>query len=286
MNFEDEFGQKVIENFCAEYLAGRTPNPCIVCNREIKFGSLLRKSLALEAEFIATGHYARVERQEDGSFALKMGLDHSKDQSYALYQLDQFQLAHTLFPLGVLQKSRVREIAREAGLVTAERPESQEICFVADGHYSEFVAGRAGAPGTAGSFRLVSGEWIGPHRGIHRYTVGQRKGLELPIGHQRPLYVTKIDSDSGTVWIGEEEQLYSDSLSAAQVSYVSGRPFERPRPVEAKIRYNSPQVEAVAASLEGGRLRVDFRRPQKAITPGQAVVLYDGDSVLGGGTIE
>jgi tRNA-specific 2-thiouridylase len=287
MNFQDEFEAKVIRYFCNEYRVGRTPNPCIACNRYIKFESLLNKAISLEADYIATGHYARVEKSDtDGIFSLRTGVDEVKDQTYALYQLTQYQLQHTLFPLGNYHKTEVRQIAHQAELNVADRPESQEICFVSSGHYSDFVAEYLGPIKTAGSFRHVNGEWLGSHKGIHCYTVGQRKNLGLKCTHFTPLYVTKIDPETGTVWIGEEKDLYSTALLAKDATCISGVPLSGSRSVQVKIRYNSPRVPATATSLDGGGLRVDFAQPQKAVTPGQAVVLYNGDQVLGGGTIE
>lgn len=282
VNYREIFEARVINRFCREYLAGRTPNPCIDCNREIKFGSLLEQALSLGAEYVATGHYARIIREADGFFTLWRGVDRSKDQSYVLYQMTQHQLEHTLFPLGEYTKSQVRAIAREAGLPVAEKTESQEICFVSGESYSDFVERHTGMTGSQGYFRYIDGKVLGRHRGIHRYTIGQRKGLGISFSH--PLYVTRIDQASGTVWVGPEGELYHGGLLAEMVNYISGTPFPRPQEVMAKIRYLAPAVPAVATSLSDG-LRVDFPCRQKAITPGQAVVLYDGDQVLGGGVI-
>lgn len=284
LDLRDEFEDKVISYFCREYLAGRTPNPCIACNKEIKFGALLRKAMSLDAACIATGHYARITREEgSGRFLLRLGVDRTKDQTYALYQMNQYQLEHTLFPLGNNTKEEIRQIARGAGLSVAEKAESQEICFVTSGKYSEFVEGQCGQAPQEGYFRHVSGEILGIHRGIHCYTTGQRKGLGLSYRH--PLYVTRIDPETNTVWVGSEQDLYHRGLVAAGVNYIAGFPFEGPKPVKAKIRYLAPFVNAVAAPVGTDRLQVDFSAPQKAITPGQAVVLYDEDLVLGGGTI-
>lgn len=283
-NFRDEFKSKVIDYFCDEYLKGRTPNPCIACNRYLKFDTLLNKAIAMEADYIATGHYARIMKDEaSGLYMLFNGIDNSKDQSYALYALTQYQLAHTLFPLGTYNKEMVRKIAEEAGLPVSDKPESQDLCFVASGQYGEFVD-NYGTKTNTGMFRLTSSDTIlGPHKGIHHYTIGQRKGLGLALGH--PAYVTAIDPETDTVWIGENQELFHDSLIAENVHYISGNPFEKPREVSAKIRYSAKRVPAVATPLEGDRMQVDFASPQRAITPGQAVVLYDGDQVLGGGTI-
>lgn len=295
LDFREEFEGRVIAYFCEEYRAGRTPNPCIACNRYIKFGTLLDRSLGLGADYLATGHYARAGRGAGGKFMLSMGVDRSKDQTYALYQATQQQLRHTLFPLGDYHKREVREIASQAKLPVAEKAESQEICFVSGRGYADFVAERTGSMGPGGLIRHRDGEILGRHRGIWRYTVGQRRGLGLAAapgarygdgaGARPPLYVTRIDPETNTVWVGTEQDLFGSSLIAGDVNYISGVPFERPRAVRAKIRYRAPQVEATAAAAGEDRLRVDFLAPQKAITPGQAVVLYDGDVVLGGGTI-
>jgi tRNA-specific 2-thiouridylase len=308
LDFREEFEDRVIGYFCREYLAGRTPNPCIACNRYIKFGSLLQWALARGAEYLATGHYARIGRGADGKFKLYRATDRTRDQSYALYQITQQQLQHTLFPLGGYQKREVRRVARQAGLPVADKAESREICFIPSGNYADFVSARTGSAGGEGLFRSVDGEILGRHRGLCRYTVGQRRGLGLAPpaqarerpkharpqgegearvlpGDRRPLYVIRIDPTTNTVWVGEESDLYHDRLIAEDVNYISGAPLDRPRAVQAKIRYKAPLVEAVAVSLDSSRLQVDFLAPQKAITPGQAVVLYDGDEVLGGGTI-
>lgn len=283
LDFRAEFEDRVISYFCREYHAGHTPNPCIACNRYLKFGTLLAKARGLGADYLATGHYARIEQGDGGRWQLRTAVDASKDQTYALYQMTQQQLEHALFPLGGYRKQEVRSIARQADLAVAAKAESQEICFVSGQSYADFVAERTGSTGAEGLFRLADGQALGRHRGICRYTVGQRKGLGLTYDY--PLYVTRIDPQTNTVWVGAEQELYQNSLIAGEVNYISGLPLEQPRPVTAKIRYKAPQVEAVAAAIGEDRLRVDFQAPQKAITPGQSVVLYDGDLVLGGGEI-
>jgi tRNA-specific 2-thiouridylase len=287
MNFRDEFKEKVIDYFCREYIQGRTPNPCIACNRYIKFESLLRKAMAMGADYIATGHYARIARDADGRYILLTGLDNTKDQSYALYQMNQTQLEHTLFPLGCYTKKQIRNIAREAGLPVSEKAESQEICFVPKAGYAKFIESHLGIKNTdeqtAGIFRYSSGESIGTHQGIHRYTIGQRKGLGLAMGH--PVYVTKIDPESQTVWIGKNEELYQNSLIAENVHYISGEPFKNTERVTVKIRYLAPKVNATAYPLNCNKLKINLENAQRAITPGQAVVLYRGEQVVGGGTI-
>jgi tRNA-specific 2-thiouridylase len=282
LNFRDEFEQKVINYFCEEYLKGCTPNPCLACNRFVKFDSLLSKALNLGADYLATGHYARiVKNDKTGRRMLLTGLDCSKDQSYALYHMNQFQLAHVLFPLGSYTKKETREIARQAGLPVAEKAESQEICFV-EGSYSDFVEKHLGINIPQGTFLYSNGQKVGRHQGIHRYTIGQRKGLGLNMSH--PVYVTRIDPDTQTVWVGENSELFQSRLWAREVHYI-GAPFYETQPVQAKIRYLAPRVSALAVPLPNNRMRLDFEIPQRAITPGQAVVFYRGDEVLGGGII-
>jgi len=284
MNFRDEFEEKVIKYFCLEYIKGRTPNPCIACNRYIKFESLLRKARGIGAEFITTGHYARIEWDDkEEKYQLLTGVDPAKDQSYALYSMTQEQLAHTLFPLGNLRKEEVRAIARKAGLPVSDKPDSQEICFVSDDNYAGFVEEYLGVQPQEGEIKYLSGKTLGKHKGVHRYTIGQRKGLGLALGH--PVYVTKVDPAEQTVWVGEDKDLFSEGLTASDFNYISGIPFEGPVKVQAKIRYNSPKVEAVAEPWGEG-VKVTFLEPQRAVAPGQAVVLYDGERVLGGGIID
>lgn len=283
-NFRDEFKCQVIDYFCNEYLHGRTPNPCIACNRHLKFESLLQKALAMDADYIATGHYARIEKDAAGGWHLLRGVDQSKDQSYALYTLNQHQLAHTLFPLGGYTKQEIRRLAEEAGLPTFDKPESQDLCFVRSGRYGQFVDKWLEPEAAKGFFRCTTtGEVLAPHKGVHYYTVGQRKGLGLPLGY--PAYVTRIDADSQTVWVGRDQDLYARSLHASDAHYISGVPFSHAQMVAAKIRYSALRVPALVKSLVNGEMRVDFAADQRAITPGQAVVVYNGEEVLGGGTI-
>lgn len=283
-NFREEFRIQVVEYFCQEYLQGRTPNPCIACNRYLKFKLLLSRALAMQADFIATGHYARIIRHSDtGRLGLFSGLDEGKDQSYALYTLNQCQLEHTLFPLGEYTKAQIRNMAETASLMVAAKGESQDLCFVASGRYGEFVETYPGLKLAPGQFRSTHGELLGPHRGIHHYTIGQRKGLGLALGY--PAYVVGIDSANGTVWVGGNQELFRASLEASNVNYVSGVPLAGPSRLAVKIRYAASRVASWVQPLGQDRIRVDFDAPQRAITPGQAVVLYDGDEVIGGGTI-
>lgn len=283
-NFRDEFKYKVIDYFCDEYLHGRTPNPCIACNRYLKFESLLNKAMAMGADFIATGHYARIiPDNQSGIYRLFKGLDNSKDQSYALYTMNQYQLEHTLFPLGTYTKQKVRQIAEEANLPVSFKPESQDLCFVAAGGYGRYVDNYLGLKSKTGFFRSTTGEPLGVHKGIHHYTIGQRKGLGLALG--RHVYVTGIDAETNTVWVGENQELYHSALIAENVHYISGFPMAEAQNLQVKIRYSAAQVPALVSPLEGRMIRVDFASAQRAITPGQAIVLYHGDEVLGGGTI-
>lgn len=284
MNFRDEFEEKVIKYFCLEYIKGRTPNPCIACNRYIKFESLLQKAKGIGAKFIATGHYARIERDgKVGKYQLLTGVDPHKDQSYALYSMTQEQLAQTLFPLGNMRKDEVRALAKKAGLPVSDKPDSQEICFVSDDNYAGFVEEYLVVEPREGVIKSISGRTLGKHKGVHHYTVGQRKGLGLALGH--PVYVIRIDPRDQSIWVGEDRNLLSEGLTASDFNYISGMPFERPVKVQAKIRYNSPKVEAVAQPQSDG-IKLIFKEPQRAVAPGQAVVLYDDELVLGGGTID
>mgnify|MGYP000857556533 FL=1 len=283
MNFREEFENKVIKEFSAEYVAGRTPNPCIACNKYIKFESLLNKAKALEADYVATGHYVRREFDHGTKkWLLKVGLDAAKDQSYVLYNMTQEQLASTLFPLGNYCKSEIRAIAREAGLLVADKAESQEICFV-EGSYGDFIQNYLGLPDTPGDFIDSTGKKVGRHRGIYRYTIGQHKGLGLALGY--PVYVTGIDPNTNTVYVGPKEHLYDFALVAENYNFISGEPPAGKLKVLAKIRYSAPKVPAEIEVLSDRKVAVRFEEPQRAITPGQAVVFYQDQVVLGGATI-
>lgn len=283
MNFRDEFEQKVIQEFCDEYLKGRTPNPCISCNRAIKFESLLQKARALEADYIATGHYVRTKYdQSSGKWQLKTGLDPTKDQSYALFHMTQEQLAHTLFPLGQYHKTAIREMAKEAGLLVADKADSQEICFVEDS-YADFLESYKGITSSGGDIIDAAGKKLGRHRGTYRYTIGQSKGLGIALGY--PVYVTAIDPATQTIRVGTNDELFHTSLLADRYTFVSGEAVRAATTVTVKIRYNAPKVPATITPLDEELIQVDFAQAQRAITPGQAVVLYDNDVVLGGGTI-
>ena len=278
------FRSTVIRDFIEEYQNGRTPNPCAVSNRTVKFGALLDRVRVLGADYLATGHYARVEQDAaTGRYLLKRGLDRSKDQSYFLYMLTQEQLAHTLFPLGGLEKTQVRQLAEAHGLVNAHKHDSQDICFVPDGDYAAFIERTVGSPSLPGNFVDQKGQVLGHHRGIIRYTHGQHKGLGLSTSE--PLYVLEKDAVSNTIRLGPDSDLWSQTLTAEQFNWVSIPEPTEPIAVTVKTRYSQREAAAIARSLPGGRCQVTFEEPQRAITPGQAVVLYQEEIVVGGGTI-
>ncbi|MGB9742938.1 MAG: tRNA 2-thiouridine(34) synthase MnmA [candidate division WOR-3 bacterium] len=283
MNLQAEFEQLVINDFCAEYRQGRTPNPCIRCNRLIKFGLLRQRAVALGAEFIATGHYARIVKDQSGRFHLYRGVDPGKEQSYFLYHTSQEQLAGLLLPVGAMTKGQVRMRARELGLPNAERPESQEICFIPDNDYARFLKKRHPEFFQAGPVYDLSGRRLGTHSGIVNFTIGQRKGLGLALGERR--YVVRIDPGENAVYLGTENDAYQRRVWAGAVHWIGPAPAGPVR-VWAKVRYQSPGGKAVVNPLPDFRVYIEFDEPQWAPTPGQAVVLYDGDEVLGGGTIE
>jgi len=283
-DFSQVFRDTVIADFISEYEAGRTPNPCVVCNRSVKFGALLQRALTLRGQFLSTGHYARVERDKDtGRWLLKRGVDRSKDQSYFLYMLTQDQLSHTLFPLGGLHKTEVREIAERNGLMNAKKRDSQDICFAPDGDYAAFIERTVGHSSPDGDFVDESGRVLGRHKGFVRYTRGQHKGLGLSA--EPPLYVLDKDPAAGTVCLGPDAALWTRTLTAERMNWISVPAPIGPMRVTAKTRYSQRESLAVAEPVEDGGLRLTFDEPQRAVTPGQAVVLYDGETVVGGGTI-
>ncbi len=279
MNFERPFQTHVVDYFTREYSIGRTPNPCLACNQYVKFDNLLEKARALGASHLATGHYARVH-EAGGSFNLLRGIDTSKDQSYVLYTLGQPELRNLLLPVGHYTKPEIRQIARQFNLPVADKPESQDICFIPDRDYRSFVAQRIDSP--PGDIVSAAGEVLGRHRGIAYYTVGQRHGLGLPSPDK--LYVTRIDAARNRVVVGPEEDLYSYETFADDVHFVRDNQFPLPIDVSAKIRYKSQESPATLFAHENG-VRVVFREPQRAITPGQAIVFYQGDEVIGGARI-
>lgn len=284
LNFREVFERTVIADFAAEYARGRTPNPCLRCNEHVKFDELLRRALAMDADYIATGHYAVVRYDEArGRYLLGRGVDEGKDQSYALYTLTQDQLAHVLLPLGRLRKEQTREIAARLQLPVALKPDSQEICFVPDGDYAAFLRRHTGVEPVPGDFVDTSGRVLGRHRGLIHYTVGQRRGLGLATG--APLYVVALDPARNQVIVGAEADLMADWVVADAVNLIAEARLDRPLAVEARIRYRAALVAATAQVGSDGYLVVRFAAPQRAPAPGQAVVLYQDDLVVGGGTI-
>ena len=280
MNFRDVFAQMVIADFCQEYSLGRTPNPCIRCNQYIKFDALLKRTKELDADFIATGHYARIEQSANGYRLLK-AVDPTKDQSYFLYTSGQRELQYLLFPLGNLHKAEVRRLAAELGLPTAAKRDSQDICFIPDNDYRSFIAEHI--PLESGDIVDTKGKVLGRHRGLALYTVGQRHGLGLASNER--LYVLRLDASANRLVVGAEDDLSGDMLFASKLSWVSGEALREPISITAKVRYKSPEV-AVKLRLRDGMAEVKFQQPQRAIAPGQAVVFYNGEAVLGGGIIE
>jgi len=286
LNVEERFKMHVVEPFVAAYAAGRTPNPCLACNRHIRFGYLLRYALSLGADFLVTGHYARVQPPGDGCdrYRLLRGVDASKDQSYVLYMLGQEELAHVRFPLGEFTKAQVREMARARQLPVAERAESQDLCFVAGNDYRDFLRRHAPQAVRPGPILDQAGRRLGTHQGLPFYTIGQRKGLGIAAGE--PLYVLEMDVDRNVLIVGPESALGHRGLTATEVSFVSGEWPSAPLSVTAKIRYRAPDAPATIWPLERGRVRVVFEQPLRDITPGQGVVFYKGEVCLGGGIIE
>lgn len=284
MNFKRQFREKVMDYFVAEYLRGRTPNPCIACNRYVKWESLLQRSLELGADYIATGHYARVDRLENGRYAIRNSVTAKKDQTYALYSLTQEQLAHTLMPVGEYTKEEIRKIAMEQGLPVAHKPDSQEICFIPDDDYGAFIDREApGEVPPPGNFVTRDGQVLGRHKGITHYTVGQRRGLELAMGHR--VFVTQIRPETNEVVIGENEDTFAGRVLCDRVNFMAVEDLAEPRRVIAKIRYNHGGAPCVIEKQPGGRILCSFEQPVRAPAPGQAAVFYDGEYVLGGGTI-
>ena len=282
VNFEEEFRQLVIDDFVAEYFRGRTPNPCVRCNQSIKFELLLAKARGLGAEYLATGHYARIVAGEDGLQLLK-GLDPRKDQSYFLYAMTREKMASILFPLGGMNKQEVRRLAASFRLRVAEKGESQEICFIPDNDYVRFLEEERGTGCQAGKIVDRTGKILGRHDGTYRYTVGQRKGLG--IAHTHPLYVIGVDSARNEVIVGHREELYSSGLTASEMKWLIPLPTGL-LAATCKIRYRHQPVACQVQPLPGGKAEVHFLEKEKSVTPGQSVVLYDGDRVLGGGWIE
>ncbi len=283
INFEKHFKQQVIDRFCDDYLAGLTPNPCVLCNQVLKFELLMRKARELEADFLATGHYAQIIAGADGRYALHKGIDGDKDQSYFLFTLTQEQMSHLRFPLGGMTKEEVRALAVRFKLRVAEKAESQDICFVPDGDYVRFLEEERQLDDCAGAIVHVSGQVLGQHQGYYRYTVGQRKGLG--IGWSEPLYVIRIDAANKQVIVGEKQHLRCDQMIVGNCVWSTQSP-QQPFAAACRIRYRHLEQAAQVVPLGDGRVNVTFAVPQSGVTPGQAAVFYQGDRVLGGGWIQ
>lgn len=283
-NFKETFNDEVIKKFANSYRDGNTPNPCIDCNRYIKFSKLIQRALLMEKDYIATGHYAQIEYDKgSGRYLLKKAVDLSKDQSYVLYVLSQHDLSKTLLPLGGMHKTEVRKIAEERDLINARKPDSQDICFVQDGDYAGFLENKMGIESKKGNFVDINGNVVGQHQGIIHYTVGQRKGLGVALG--KPAYVISKDIGTNTVTLGSEEDLYKDTLEAGDLNMIAVEKLNAPMKALVKTRYSQKETEALLHQVDEDKIVVEFNNKQRAITPGQAVVFYDGDIVIGGGTI-
>lgn len=284
-DLREEFTKNVIGNFISTYENGGTPNPCIICNKFLKFGDMLEKALEQGFDYIATGHYARIDFDETtGRYLLKKGLDEKKDQSYFLYSLTQHQLSHTLFPLGNMTKDKVREMAEKLDLINAKKRDSQDICFIPDGDYSNFIETTLNKTYPKGNFISTDGRVLGEHQGIIHYTVGQRKGLGIALG--KPAFVKSISSEDNTVTLCDNEELFSKELTAKNINLISVESITEPMRVKAKVRYRHEAQWATVTQLDENTIKVVFDEPQRAITKSQAVVLYDDDTVVGGGEIQ
>ena len=283
-NFKQIFKDKVINYFIDEYYLGRTPNPCIACNKHVKWEALLARALFMEAQYIATGHYAKITELKNGRYALQMDFNNPKDQTYALYGLTQFQLKHTLMPLSGIEKDEVRSIAKEIGLKVFNKPDSQEICFISDNNYGGFIEEEGGKKILPGNFVNTDGDIIGKHKGIVHYTVGQRKGLGIAFG--KPMFVKEINPLTNEVVLSENKELFSEGLMASDINYMTVESVKEPMEAYAKIRYShKPVLSEITA--QGENILCKFKEPQRAVTPGQAAVFYDKDgNILCGGVIE
>lgn len=283
INFKDFFKEKVIDYFIDEYLDGKTPNPCIACNKYVKFEELLRRAQSLGADYVATGHYAKIY-EEGGRFQLERAVDDKKDQTYALYTLTQEQLKRTLMPCGDYTKPEIRQIAEEIGLITANKRDSQDICFVSDNDHGKYVYSMVPQKKNPGNFVTLSGKVVGKHKGIAFYTIGQRKGLGLALG--TPVFVIGINKEKNEVIVGTDEDLRSNTLTVKDVNLISIEELKEPLRVQAKIRYAAKPADCTIYPLEDGRIKAVFDEKQRAITLGQSCVFYDGLKVLGGGIID
>lgn len=283
MNFQEEFKKNVIDKFANDYLSGRTPNPCILCNRFIKWGAFYERCLSAGADLIATGHYGRVAKLDNGRYTIQTSISNRKDQSYVLYSLSQEHLAHTLLPVGDFEKPVIRQIAEEAGLPVAFKKDSQDICFIDNGDYAGFIKETTGSVGKSGCFVNSANEILGKHSGTVKYTIGQRKGLGIAVGH--PLYVCGINAETGNIKLGTEEELYSESLIADDLQYMGVSCFDENKEYTAKVRYSQDSIPCKVKYINENQMQVVFSKKVRAITPGQAVVLYSDDCIAGGGTI-
>lgn len=283
-NFSDRFRECVMDKFVAAYENGITPNPCIDCNRYLKFEKLFQRAKELHCEYVATGHYARIKYDsKSGKYLLKKAVDENKDQSYMLYTMTQEQLAHTIFPLGAMTKPEVRKIAETNGFCNAHKHDSQDICFVTNGSYTDFIQQYTGKSYPVGNFVDTNGKTLGKHNGIINYTVGQRRNLGISFG--KPVYVCKINANDNTVVLGDKQELYSKKVEITEFNWISGVVPDKEIRCKAKVRYRQREQYATALPMENGNVCLVFDEVQRAITPGQAAVLYDGDMVLGGGMI-
>lgn len=282
IDFRDKFRHDVVDYFTGEYISGRTPNPCIMCNKYMKFGSMLDYALENGFDYISTGHYARIVK--NGSlYELHASAADKKDQSYFLYNFNQHVLSHTIMPLGGYTKERCREEAQRRGLPVANKPDSQEICFVKNDDYAQFICNHTGYIPKPGDIFDINGDKIGEHKGLIYYTIGQRKGIGA---YGRPMFVMSIDAKSNSIVLGEKGMEFAPSLEAYDMNYISGIPLTEPRRFEVKIRYQAKRAAALVIPENENEVRIEFDEPQRAITPGQAVVLYDGDRVVGGGRVK
>ena len=285
LNFTENFEEKVIKNFVGVYKNGGTPNPCIECNRYLKFKKLFERADELDCKYIVTGHYSRIEYDKSsGKYLLKKALDETKDQSYVLYFLDQYQLSRIILPLGNLHKTKVREIAANHGFINSEKPDSQDICFVQKGKYSDFIESYTGKKSKHGNFVDKNGNILGEHKGIIRYTIGQRKGLGIG-GTEEPLYVIKKDLKNNTVVLGTKDELFSSDVYVRNCNFILDEDFSNPKKISAKLRYRQKEQPCIAENIGNSTVKLTFDEPQRAVTSGQSAVFYDGDVVLGGGII-
>lgn len=284
LDFCEEFSKNVISNFVDEYMCGNTPNPCVVCNRHVKWQALLGRAKELGADYIATGHYARIDKLENGRYAIKNAASSAKDQTYALYNLTQEQLSRTLMPVGDYEKPKIREIAESIGLKVADKPDSQEICFIPDKDYARYIMSKKGLGNMEGNFVDDAGNILGRHRGFFCYTIGQRKGLNLAMGH--PVFVKEIRPQTNEVVIGEEEEIFTKELHAKKINYMAVPELTAGERMSAKIRYGHKGSPCTVMSVGDDTIALKFDEPVRAITPGQSVVFYRDGYVLGGGVIE